>query len=72
MLAAERIGERRREEREDLPPAKEHHPGEQDKQQRIFPARQPEHHRYPLQRKGDKHGLLAAEAVGNKPKQRPG
>ncbi len=35
MLAAERIGERRREE-QDIPPAKEHHPGEQDKQQRIF------------------------------------
>ena len=66
MFAAKGISERRREEREDLPPAKEHHPGEQDKQQRIFPARQPERHRHSLQRKGDKHGLLAAEAVGNK------
>ena len=69
---AEGVGERGREQREDLAPAEEHEPREQHEQRAGCRASAATASSPCLRAEGDQHRVLAAEAIRHPSEERPG
>src|SRR5438309_839908 len=70
VARAESVGERRREQREDLSPAEEDYAREDHEDDRVVARHEPQEHGHCFEAEGDGHRVLASEVVRNPAEER--